>query len=149
MAIPEFLTKAVGHWATKDSKLMMHGQPERSSESKLTVATAVLGRFAVLSYSWKFDGQVQEGVLLLGGNKEEATASWVDSFHTGGGFMPLRGEQIPGRITLLGSYAAPPGPDWKWRFVISDEDSQIKFAMTNISPDGQEEPAVEAAYKRA
>lgn len=148
MAIPDFLSKAAGTWHCKSSKLIMHDHPDRFCESTLKVEPAVLGRYAILSYSWKCDGKEQEGVLLLGVKKEDAVASFVDSFHTSGAIMPMRGEKTANAVSLQGSYAAPPGPDWKWRFAVSGEAGKIRFTMTNISPAGEEYPAVEAVYER-
>jgi hypothetical protein len=54
-----------------------------------------------------------------------------------------------GEISVLGSYAAPTGPDWGWRIVITpDEGQSLRIVMFNISPDGQEELAVETDYTR-
>jgi hypothetical protein len=49
----------------------------------------------------------------------------------------------------VGSYAAPPGPDWGWRIEIAAEQCKaLRLVMFNIWPDGKEELAVEAAYVR-
>jgi hypothetical protein len=54
-----------------------------------------------------------------------------------------------GKIDLRGSYEAPPSPDWGWRFVINaPSDIELKLVMYNVSPEGEEELAVEANYKR-
>jgi hypothetical protein len=147
VAIPDFLKRTVGQWSG-NSKLMLPGEPDRESESKLTLAPTAKGRLITLSYTWKCDGEEQEGMLLLSGVKEGAVASWVDSWHNGDKIMAMRGKSGAGNVTLLGSYAAPPGPDWGWRFVISEEGLKLKLIMTNISPQGEEEPAVEAEYER-
>ena len=147
VAISEFLSKAPGQWTGKN-KLMLHGEAARVSDSKLTVSTTALGHFVALSYTWKFDGQDQEGTLLFGGGKEGTVGSWVDSWHNGDKIMALRGESAHNKVTLMGSYAAPPGPDWKWRIEISEDAGRIKMLMTNITPKGEEEPAVEVVYQR-
>jgi hypothetical protein len=55
-----------------------------------------------------------------------------------------------GKIDLRGSYEASPCPDWGWRFVINaPSDNELKLAMYNVSPEGDEELAVAANYKRA
>lgn len=75
---------------------------------------------------------------------------WIDSWHTGGQFMTFRGEARPeGSISALGSYSAPPGPDWGWRIVLAGQsDGEIRIRMYNISPEGDEALAVEAEYSR-
>jgi len=55
-----------------------------------------------------------------------------------------------GVITLVGSYEAPPGPDWGWRTVIEPvTDDSFKLLMYNITPEGEETIAVENRYSRA
>ena len=148
MALPEFLTKSIGEWSCNESRLMMHDHADRLCESKLTITPAVMGKFVLLSYHWRLDGKDQEGALLLGAKKDAAIASWVDTFHTSSSIMPLRGEYDATKVSLQGFYAAPPGPDWKWRFDIAGENGQLRFTMANITPDGHEEPAVAALYQR-
>jgi hypothetical protein len=51
---------------------------------------------------------------------------------------------------MLGSYAAPPGPDWGWRITIrSASPAEFQIVMHNISPDGQEDLAVQIDYARS
>ena len=52
-----------------------------------------------------------------------------------------------GVTSVLGSNAAPPGPDWGWRIVLSPGEP-LKMTMYNIWPNGKEELAVEAMYAR-
>jgi hypothetical protein len=54
-------------------------------------------------------------------------------------------------LTLSGTYAAPPGPDWGWRIEITAGPGvdALRITMHNIWPDGErEETAVEAVYTR-
>ena len=54
-----------------------------------------------------------------------------------------------GIIDLLGSYEAPPGPDWGWRIIITNpSNNRLQIIMYNCSPEGVEELAVQADYKR-
>ena len=52
-----------------------------------------------------------------------------------------------GVVTVLGSYAAPAGPDWKWRTTITPR-AAFEIAKFNFSPDGEETPAFESRYMR-
>ncbi len=71
--------------------------------------------------------------------------------HMSDKFMICQGAAEPdGAIVVRGSYAAPPGPDWGWRMVIGPGDGDtFRLIMYNISPDGQEDLAVEASYTKA
>jgi hypothetical protein len=51
--------------------------------------------------------------------------------------------QDGGTLSVRGSYAAPPGPDWGWKIDISPDSGQrIRISHFNIDPDGKEHPAV-------
>jgi hypothetical protein len=53
-------------------------------------------------------------------------------------------------IDVRGSYAAPPGPNWGWRTVIeTPDDDSLRIVMYNVSPEGKEDLAVDAVYRRA
>ena len=79
------------------------------------------------------------------------TAHWIDSWHNGDKVMACRGVAGNGGVlSVKGSYAAPPGPDWGWRIDVAAEDKgPLRIVMFNIDPDGNEHPAVEASYQRA
>lgn len=53
-----------------------------------------------------------------------------------------------GPTTVLGSYAAPPGPDWGWRIEIAIGD-ELRITHTNIAPYGKGELAAGGVYSRA
>ena len=55
-----------------------------------------------------------------------------------------------GAFDVRGHYQAPTGPDWGWLIVLQLEDKEtLNLIMYNIWPDGKENLAVKAAYKRA
>ena len=63
--------------------------------------------------------------------------------------MPFAGTARTAVFDLHGTYAAPPGPDWGWRITIrSGSASELQIIMHNISPEGQEDLAVQANYQR-
>jgi hypothetical protein len=123
------------------------------SQSELSVSSVAKGKFLKFDYTWNHEGVSQEGMILFGYDMkaETATGAWVDSWHQSSKVMSCQGTiDSTGTIDLRGSYEAPPGPDWGWRFVINaPSGSELKLAMYNVSPDGEEELAVEANYKRA
>jgi hypothetical protein len=89
---------------------------------------------------------------LLGYDEQQkmATAAWVDSWHMSSKIMACEGAIDPqGAIDIRGSYEAPPGPDWGWRIVITPKSGkELQLVMYNISPEGVEELAVQADYKK-
>jgi hypothetical protein len=144
------LSNWVGSWRG-NSRLIQHGQPERASESELAVTPVVLGRFVRVDYTWAYMGKGQEGSLLLGFDSSRAVveAAWVDSWHMGEKMMICPGEvRGDGGVSVLGSYAAPPGADWGWRIEIGPEGGGLVMRMFNISPEGKGELAVEGVYRR-
>lgn len=100
---------------------------------------------------WSFKEEEHEGFLLIGSGKAEgvATAAWVDSFHMSEKIMACEGTvDEHGCVSVLGSYEAPPDPDWGWRIEVVPEGKSLRIIMHNISPDEQEVLAVRATYER-
>ena len=147
------LAGCLGRWQGSNRLHDPHtGKPEDSAST--AVLTPLLGgRFIRLDYDWSYQGAPQEGSLLIGCQCEsgQATAHWIDSWHMSDAVMACEGAVEPdGTIAVRGSYAAPPGPDWGWRIAIRPADgSELHVIMHNVTPDGQEALAVEAAYARA
>ena len=122
------------------------------SPSTAELTPVLDGRFIRLDYAWAYQGRAQEGSLLVGYESGPAvvTAHWVDTWHMGEAVMSCHGiAENDGSITVRGTYSAPPGPDWGWRIVLQPRDgTALRLAMYNISPDDDEELAVEADYTR-
>ncbi len=105
---------------------------------------------ALIGYTWAYQGAPQQGTLLLYVKAAKPRAQWTDTWHTGGEPMPLDTEtDTANALSLLGSYAAPPGPDWGWRIVLEPGGETLQLRMDNITPDGEALPAVEATYRRS
>ena len=152
MQLQEFARAVTGDWqGTKD--LYMSPPPDApvSSPCRLTAAAIAGGSFVQFNYTWTFEGEEQSGVLLLGFDEQNAaTAAWVDSFHMSSRIMFCTGTAADGAVNVRGSYAAPPGPDWGWRMAIKTlSPSEMQIVMHNISPEGDEQLAVEAKFTRS
>jgi hypothetical protein len=152
MDLRSALGGCVGHWTGTNKLWLEPGTPVRESATTAVVGLAMTGAFATLQYSWEDSGQPQEGIIVVLNKAEPGPDdyAWFDTFHTGGKFMMLRGEEVgPARLSALASYPAPEGPDWGWRVVLSSEsDDALELRMYNIAPDGTVYPAVEARYRR-
>ena len=152
MTFQEFRQAVVGEWAgTKQLYFSPPPASPISSPSKLAVTAVAGGSFVQLNYEWTYEGETQTGVLLFGYDEENAaSAAWVDSFHMSSKVMFSTGTAARGSADLRGTYAAPPGPDWGWRTAIrSVSPDQLQVVMHNISPEGQEDLAVQIDYRRA
>ncbi|HEU4451471.1 MAG TPA: DUF1579 family protein [Longimicrobium sp.] len=152
MSAPEILEPLLGSWTGTSTLFRPWMTPaESDSPSTATVERVVGGKFAALTYTWEIDGAPQEGMILLGqGKGGEVTAAWGDSWHMNPKLMFSTGSAGEGgAISVLGSYEAPPGPDWGWRTEIRTVEGGFEIVMHNISPDGEESIAVRNRYSRS
>ena len=151
MSFEEFKQAVVGEWmGTKKLYFSPPPAPAISSSSKLSVTPVAGGSFLQFSYDWTYEGETQTGLLLFGRDEENAaSAAWIDSFHMSSKIMFSTGTAADESIDLRGTYAAPPGPDWGWRTAIrSVSENELQVVMHNISPEGQEDLAVQIDYTR-
>ena len=150
----ESLAALSGRWAgTSTLQDPNTGKPE-ASPSTLTVTPILGGRFVRLDYTWGYQGKPQEGSLLVGCDPAAGTVSghWIDTWHMGRGVLTCAGRTDDPTLSLRGSYAAPPGPDWGWRIELTPSATAIRLVMYNIWPaeqGGKEDLAVEAEYAMA
>ncbi len=142
----------LGQWTgTKELYFTGPPEPDNVSDSELEVRLVAKDNFLSFAYTWAFKEARHEGFLLVGSGNTEgiATAAWVDSFHMSGKIMHCVGEvDEQGRVNVMGSYEAPPGPDWGWRIELSSDDIRLEIVMHNISPDGEAVLAVRASFVR-
>jgi hypothetical protein len=94
--------------------------------------------------------------LLLGGRWLRASYEgvafakpWIDSSHTGSAIMFSKGTHAqPGVIDVLGSYLAGE-QRWGWRTVLhSPAAGELTLESFNVSPQGQQERAIESRLTR-
>ena len=141
-----------GEW-TGESVLRLSWMtpPEYPSASKLTAKKAVGGKFLALEYTWEYENNAHEGIILLGfDNKEEiARASWADSWHSSDRPMLLAGKiSEQDAVELSGTYQVPNHPDWGWKIHIAPVVAALQIMMYNVTPEGEEDLAVSADYKK-
>ena len=151
MTFDDFKSAITGEWVgTKLLYMAPPPEPPVSSHSRLSVAPVAGDRFLQFNYDWIYEDARQTGVLLFGSDEENAaSAAWVDSFHMSSKVMFCAGRTADASAELRGSYAAPPGPDWGWRIAIrSLSPRELQIVMHNISPEGQEDLAVQLDYTR-
>jgi len=144
------LLACTGTWRGRNRLEDPHGDEPQFSPSTALVTPLLGGTFARLDYTWSYRGSPQAGSLLVGYRPDAdlVTGHWIDTWHMGREVMACKGPADPGGgIAVSGSYAAPPGPDWGWRIEIAPAAGRsLAIVMVNISPQGEEEVAVEAEY---
>jgi hypothetical protein len=50
-------------------------------------------------------------------------------------------------LSVRGTYAAPPGPDWGWRIEIVPDTHALRITHYSIHPDGTEDFAAEGSIR--
>ena len=154
MSVTEILENVVGKWrgVNRLHTSWMPENPMRETDSRAIVELTARGRFLKIEYDWTFDETPQEGLILIGNEKNSAQvkAFWIDSWHLSDKFMVSEGNHN-GRdaISLKGFYTVPDHPDWGWRTVFEPaQDDSFRIVMYNVSPDGEEMLAVEMEFVR-
>lgn len=146
MQTPALLAAAQGEWVGP-SRLNLSWLPDPifTCESRLSIG--IQGHFATLHYLWEQDGKPESGFLVVT-EGEQAVGGWTDSWHQPT-VMSLRGTG-GNPIDFKGEYAVEGHPNWGWRITLaSPSPDTFELRMFNISPQGEEEWAVEAIYQRA
>jgi hypothetical protein len=152
MNIPQKLTNLIGEW-TGTNRLWLTPEDEAlESATQAVVALTAQGKFMTIRYSWSYEGEPQDGLVLVGFNQNQQVekAVWIDSWHMNDQIMVCLGEHNQaGGIVLSGSYPAPPDPDWGWWIEVDPLDGEtFKLVMHNVPPNGKAELAVEAVFSK-
>ncbi|HMQ03918.1 MAG TPA: DUF1579 family protein [Pyrinomonadaceae bacterium] len=152
MSVSQAIAECIGNW-NGTNKLFLSWEPEplRQSESELIVSLKGKGQFVSFEYTWSYEGEPQEGIILFGSDPKSnaAQAVWTDSWHSRDTLMVSDGiVNDDGSVDVKGYYKVEGHPEWGWRTLIVPENVTLKIIMYNVSPDGDEELAVEAAYTR-
>lgn len=153
MGVHEKLTALTGTWEGKNRlNLSWEPDPIKESLSTSSVKLRLNDTCLEIEYDWEYEGKPQEGLIILSCDKKSGAASavWTDSWHSAHVLMNCYGAVAEnGSVNLKGSYKVEGHPDWGWRTEIVPGDDSFKYFMFNISPEGQEEWAVEMEFKRA
>jgi hypothetical protein len=153
LTVQEWMSRLIGDWVGSNRLHDPGTQAPDDSPGTMTVTPMLRGTFYRLDYTWLWDGDMQEGSILVGTDPDKyaVTGVWIDTWHMSLKMMSCEGGfSDEGGISLRGSYAAPPGPDWSWRIELHRIDGdRLQLQMFNVWPEGgKEEIAVEATYRR-
>jgi hypothetical protein len=142
----------LGTWSGSNCLYLRWMTPqEYPSASTLHITPTVGGKFLALSYTWSHEDQPQEGLILVGyeASKDIVHASWIDSWHANEKPMALTGTiTLQGNLDMRGSYSVENHPDWGWRIVLTPADTALQMRMYNVTPEGEEDLAVQADYHK-
>lgn len=151
MPVPPWLAARAGAFTGTSHLYFAPPAIEQSCDSVLRVLPRVHGQLVELSYSWSRKGRPAEGLLVLHFSAERTRGSWTDSWHLADELMHCDGEpSVEGCVSVRGTYAVSPGPDWGWRIALTAVgEHDLRLEMFNIEPDGNEALAVQCDYARS
>lgn len=154
MSVPAILENLVGRWRgiNRLHTTWIPDNPVRETNSTAVVELTARGRFLKIEYDWTFEEAAQEGLILVGDEKDSDSIKsfWIDSWHLSDKFMVSEGiRKKNGAVSMKGFYTVPEHPDWGWRTVIKPErENSFKIIMYNVTPEGEETLAVEMEFTR-
>jgi len=151
MSQPISLSALAGEWQGTYQVWDDPPRPPVTSPTSMTITPILKGSFIKCEYDWN-DGEDQEGSLTIGFNPDRnlVVATWIDTWHMSHDIMYCEGfiENDTDYI-FKGEYRVGSGPNWGWRTEIRPQsDDLFAFLMYNISPAGQDYPAVKVEYQR-
>lgn len=148
--IPENFAKLVGMWDGTKRLILSPKDPIRDCDAVACVGLEANEKFLKVNYEWSFEGEKQEGLLLLQIDKESVAKSvWIDSWHQSSDFMFAKGNLTDRKISTKANYTQPEYSDWAWRISLEiADDNSFVLNMFNVFPDGKEMPAVEMKFER-
>lgn len=151
MSVPASLAASIGAWTGK-TQLWLPGDPTRESVSTASVDLVIRGKFSTIAYTWVFEGEPQEGLLLIGHEPTQGSIPviFADSWHMGDALMMCQGHiAADNSLNVRGSYSVEGGPEWGWRIIIEPSAAALRIMMYNILPEGEEMPGFEMTYTRS
>lgn len=149
MAMHDLLAPLAGPWTGTSNLWLDPAKPARVCDSTAHGTPISRDKLLRLGYTWSFDGQPQEGSLVLSCDEAgDCRAAWTDSWHMNDVLMLCRGK-TRGELDLFGEYGVGAGePPWGWRTRLEVADGELKLLMWNVTPSGEEAKAVEGLYRR-
>ncbi|HMS08884.1 MAG TPA: DUF1579 family protein [Pyrinomonadaceae bacterium] len=153
MTIQDVFSSLVGEWkGTNRLNLSFLPDPIFESPSTAKAIKRMNGQCLEIAYTWVYEGEQHEGVILITGSGKDNSVSafWTDSWHSKYVLMECKGTiSDEGVLNMMGHYTVPGHPAWGWRTEIVPGEESFKYLMFNVSPEGEEDWAVETVFERA
>ena len=141
------LKRLAGRWRGTKRLWLDPAGPAADSAATAAITLEERNHIIKIVYTWRRDGERQEGQLLLGrGNgPADAQGMWADSWHMHHKIMVCQGHFRPdGGVSLRGAYPVADGPSWGWRIdIMPAGEGLLQITMDNITPAGEASRAVE------
>ncbi|MBA4072949.1 MAG: hypothetical protein C0497_14080 [Gemmatimonas sp.] len=117
MSLSPALAALAGRWSGDNAVWLEPGADPLRSSASAEVSLEAEGQALRMRYLWADGGKPQSGTLLLVGDATLTAwaGAWTDSWHLAHQLMDCRGSGDGNSVSVRGTYAAPPGPDWGWR----------------------------------
>jgi hypothetical protein len=152
MSVSEALGKIVGNWKGSNRlHVPWLKPPANETESTAVVSLKTQGKTLCIEYTWSYEGAPQDGIMLVSQDPKSDAVTMIltDSWHLSHAFMESKGTADEnGNVNVMGYYSVPDHPDWGWRTEIVPGENEFRFVMYNVSPEGEEEIAVEGDFTR-
>lgn len=146
------LRKFVGAWKGEAQTWFEPGAPPATGPVEGTIRAIHDGNLLLHQYRGRISGDAHEGFASLGYDEVRGgfVVVWSDTFHMSRGVMLSTSDRPATKsgFSVLGRYAAPPGPPWGWRTEFAVRGKRLVIAHFNRTPDGQETRAIEIRYAR-
>jgi hypothetical protein len=136
-----------GHWRGTVDTWLDPSAPPANNPIAATTAHLVDGKTVQVEYRSHVGEHRSDGIMILGIDiaTNRPCLTWIDTFHTGANVMLFAAGE---NGDFHGAYAA--GAEiWRWRVVVRAAADELHFAHFNISPDGQEDRAIEVTLRPA
>jgi hypothetical protein len=140
----------VGRWRG-ESRLLLHRPVEATYLSVMTaeIELAMQQQALLMRYAWQVEDEPQDGLFVLNQLDDVVAGYWFDSWHMADSSMAMTGAKSDGELSVRGSYPTSDGPDWGWRILLGPAaNARLILRMFNITPEGDEELAVDADLAR-
>ena len=145
------LLQLVGEWSGVSRTFFEPGVLGDESAIQAHITPMFDGRFVNIVYESSMQGSSLQGSMIIGLYLLDNSwqMAWVDTFHMGTGIMHAKGANEGNEFNVLGQYSSGgENPEfWGWRTIIKKAADQLIISAFNISPQGQEDLAIEMTLK--